>query len=265
MTCLARTHSAIRIQGQTLMEPLRIFIGYDSREPLAYHVCCHSILTKTSIPVSMTPLVLSSLRRIFTRERGPAESTEFTYSRFLVPYLSGYRGLSLFMDCDMLVRTDLLHMLVYHLADPHKAVWCCQHDYVPRDAVKFLGQVQTTYPRKNWSSLMLFNNDQCRALTPEYVNTATGAELHRFSWMPDSQIGSLPLEWNYLVGEDRQAPESPQVIHFTNGGPWFSEYAHVEYADEWKAVCDGMGGRLDGINTGVGNFGPASQAALVTG
>lgn len=241
---------------------LNIFIGYDSREPLAYHVCCHSILTRTSIPVSITPLVLSSLRRIFTRERGPAESTEFTYSRFLVPYLSGYQGRSLFMDCDMLMRTDLLHLFLHLLADPDRSVWCCQHDYIPKDTVKFLGQVQTAYPRKNWSSFMLFDNAKCRALTPEYVNTATGAQLHRFAWMPDAQIGALPLDWNWLVGE-YEKDDAASNVHFTNGGPWFAEYTSVDYADEWRTVCDDMGGRHTGCGLRAGDPGQTTSTPLV--
>lgn len=224
------------------MNALRIFIGWDSREPVAYHVLAHSILTRASAPVSITPLALPLLQSLMRRERGPLESTEFAFSRFLVPALCGYDGFAVFMDCDMICRTDIWRLVLRPLAarPGDHAIWVCPHDYTPRLATKFLGQVQTTYPRKNWSSLMVFDNAQCRALTLDYVNTATGKELHRFEWLRDDQIGHLPLSWNYLVGEDHQSTEPPNIVHFTNGGPYFSDYATCEYADEWFAERDRM-------------------------
>jgi hypothetical protein len=214
---------------------LRIFIGYDSKEPAAYHVLASSILRRASIPVSLIPLTRQSVSRIYTRERGPTEATEFSLTRFLVPYLSDYEGVSIFMDCDMLMRVDILELWLHMLAYPGKAVWCCQHDYVPKALVKFDGHEQTKYPRKNWSSFMVFDNSKCTSLTPQYVNTATGLQLHRFQWLTsDDQIGSLPLEWNWLVGEYEKNPTAKN-LHFTNGTPCFEEYAHCDHADEWWA------------------------------
>jgi hypothetical protein len=176
----------------------------------------------------------SQLRGIYTRARGPTESTEFSLTRFLVPYLSGYSGWTVFMDCDMLCRADVTELkgLVEKQAD--KAVIVCKHDYVPKTERKFLDQVQTKYPRKNWSSLMAFNNARCRALTPDYVNSATGLELHRFQWVDDALIGELPLEWNWLVGEYDYKPDA-RIVHYTLGGPYFDEYRACDYADEWFA------------------------------
>jgi hypothetical protein len=223
----------------TMGQALKIFIGWDSREPVAYSVLADSILRRASVPVSITPLSLSSLRRIYTRERGPTESTEFSLTRFLVPYLSGYSGVSLFMDCDMLCQGDVLDLLMYPLADPGKAVYVCQHEYTPRDETKFLGQPQTAYPRKNWSSLMLFENACCKALTPDYVNAATGLELHRFQWLQDDRIGSLPLAWNHLVGE-YPPNANAQVLHWTLGGPWFDAYRETDHADLWFSARQQM-------------------------
>lgn len=220
------------------MTDLRIFIGYDAREAVAYHVLAHSILSRASAPYSITPLALPQLGRAYTR--GPGGSTAFTFTRFLVPYLSNYEGLSLFLDCDILVQADITEVLLHPLLDPGRAVYVCQHDYVPRQSVKFLGAPQQAYPRKNWSSVMLFDNARCKALTPAYVNTASPADLHRFAWLSDAQIGSLPLEWNYLVGEDNQSPEPPKAIHYTNGGPYFPEYAGCDFADAWFAERDAM-------------------------
>lgn len=212
--------------------PLRIFVGYDSKEPLAYYVLAHSILRRTSLPVSIEPLALHQLRRIYTRERGPTESTEFSMTRFLVPYLCGYEGHAVFMDCDMLCRADVAELLLHAVAHPDKAVLVCQHEYTPKHATKFLGQAQTAYPRKNWSSLMVFNNRLCAALTPEYVNTATGLDLHRLNWIPDAWVGALPLEWNWLVGE-YEPNHSARMLHYTLGGPWFEEHAECDHAEDW--------------------------------
>ena len=209
-----------------------VFIGYDSRESVAYHTLAHSILRRASIPVAIAPVMQSQLKGLYTRPRGPTESTEFSLTRFLVPALSGYRGWSMFMDCDMLCRADIAELAALRDQAADKAVLVCKHDYVPKTRRKFLDQVQTKYERKNWSSLMLFNNERCRALTPQYVNNATGLDLHRFKWTDDASIGGLPLEWNWLVGEYDASPAA-KIVHYTLGGPWFDEYRTCDYAGEW--------------------------------
>jgi hypothetical protein len=218
---------------------LQVFIGYDPNETVAYHTLAHSILRRASIPVSVAPLMQSQLKGVYTRPRGPTESTEFSLTRFLVPHLSGYRGWSLFMDCDMLCRADIAGLAAYSERAADMAVLVCQHDYVPKTARKFLDQVQTKYPRKNWSSLMLFNNERCRALTPDYVNSASGLELHRFAWIEDARIGELPLEWNWLVGEYAHNPAA-KIVHYTLGGPYFDDYRGCDYAEEWFAERQAM-------------------------
>ncbi|WFU48967.1 glycosyltransferase [Sinorhizobium terangae] len=213
-----------------------IFIGFDSKEVVAYHVLCQSILEKSSIPVSFTPISLNNVERIFTRERNPLQSTEFSFSRFLVPYLSGYEGWSLFVDCDMLMRTDIAQL--WELRDDRYAAMCVKHNYVPKVETKFLGQVQTKYEKKNWSSVILFNNATCRKLDLNYVNTATGLELHQFKWLDsDDLIGELPPSWNWLVNEYEYSPDA-KLVHFTDGGPYFDEYRNDDYAEEWFAARD---------------------------
>lgn len=218
---------------------LDIFMGYDSREPIAYHVAAHSFLRRSSIPLAIRPLVQSQLRHVglYTRERKGVESTEFSMTRFLVPHLMGYKGWALFVDCDVLCLTDIAELWKEVETNPGKAVYVCQHDYTPKDAVKMDGQQQTVYPRKNWSSVMLFDCSKCTTLTPHYVNTTSGLELHRFYWVREQfeDIGALPLEWNVLVGEENQTTRPPKLIHYTNGGPWFRDYSNCPFADEWYA------------------------------
>ena len=181
-----------------------------------------------------TAINLANLKGVFTRPANAISSTEFSFSRFLTPYLSNYEGWSLFMDCDMLARADFAQ--VFALADDRYAVMVAKHDYTPRDAVKFESHVQTKYEKKNWSSVVLFNNARCRALDPAFVNTASGLELHQFKWLAsDEEIGALPLEWNWLVGEYDFNPDA-KVAHFTRGGPYFPAYADEDYSDEWRAV-----------------------------
>ena len=218
-----------------MSEPLDVWIGYDPAEAVASRVLAHSILRRATIPVRVHHLSRALVAGVYTRPRGPLESTEFSFTRFLVPYLSGYAGHALFLDCDMLCLADLAELLARADADPGRTVYVCQHDYTPRHAMKFANNVQTKYPRKNWTSLMLFDNARCRRLTPAYVNATEGLDLHRFWWTPDRDIGALPLEWNYLVDEPGQSPALPKIVHFTNGGPWFPDYAHVEHADRWRA------------------------------
>jgi hypothetical protein len=218
---------------------LRIFIGYDPRESVAFHVLSHSLLRRSSVPLSVSPLVRSQLKSLYTRPRGPTESTEFSITRFLVPALSGYQGWSIFMDCDMLCRADIARLAAQIERHPDKAVLVCKHDYTPRTERKFLGHVQTKYTRKNWSSLMLFNNARCRSLTSDYVNTASGLELHRFAWIDDASIGELSLDWNWLVGEYEYNPNA-RIVHFTIGGPYFAAYRDCDYAAEWFAERDSM-------------------------
>jgi hypothetical protein len=212
---------------------IRIFIGFDPRETVAWHVLCHSILARSSRPVSFVPLALEHLRDCFRRERDPLQSTDFSFTRFLVPHLSGFEGWSLFMDCDMLVRADIAEL--WDLRDDRYTVMCVKHEHRPLETVKFLGAPQTSYAKKNWSSVMLFNNARCRALTPDYVNAASGLELHQFKWVGgDDAIGELPKTWNHLVGHDALDPGAKNV-HYTVGGPYFKEYQACEHADEWHA------------------------------
>ena len=218
---------------------LSIYIGYDSKESVAFYTLAHSILRRASVPVSIAPVMQSQLKGLYRRPRGPTESTEFSLTRFLVPALSAFQGWSIFMDCDMLCRVDIAGLAAEIERQPDKAVLVCQHDYVPRTERKFLGQVQTKYPRKNWSSLMVFNNERCRALSPEYVNSASGLELHRFAWLDDRLIGALALQWNWLVGEYSHDPAA-RIAHYTLGGPWFDGYRDCDYADEWFAELESM-------------------------
>jgi hypothetical protein len=223
-------------EGQAMTA--RVFIGFDSKEVVAYHVLVQSILDHASIPVTFTPIALSTLSGVFRRERNQLQSTEFSFSRFLVPYLSGFEGWSLFCDCDMLFRADIAEL--WSLRDESFSVLCCKHDYQPKEDIKFLGQVQTKYEKKNWSSVMLFNNARCRALSAEYVNSATGLELHQFKWLgDDSLIGELPPRWNHLVGYSAPSRDV-SLVHFTLGGPYFDEYRDCEFAPAWRAELDAM-------------------------
>jgi hypothetical protein len=217
-----------------MKKPLQVMIGFDRNESVAYHVLAHSIMKRASRPVSITPLYLPQLKGdgTYTRLRGSTESTEFSMTRFLTPYLMGFEGVSVFLDSDMLCMDDICKLESIALSDPYKDVFVVKHDYEPKTKIKFLGQQQTAYPCKNWSSLMVFNGHRSpvRTLTPEYVNAAPPSELHQFKWAQN--VGELPSEWNHLVGEYMPDPNA-KLIHFTIGGPWFSEYQNCEYSKEW--------------------------------
>ena len=217
---------------------IRVFIGFDTREAVAFSVLSYSIHRRASQPVAITPLMLSQLGGLYARDKHPLQSTEFSFSRFLTPHLSGYSGWSVFMDCDMLMLEDVARL--WELRDERYAVMVVKHDHVPRETQKFLGMPQSRYEKKNWSSVMLFNNARCTALTPDYVNTASGLDLHQFKWLAsENEIGALPDHWNHLVGYNPPRHDAA-LVHYTLGGPYFPEYATCEYADEWRAERDAM-------------------------
>ena len=210
---------------------IRVFIGYDSREAVAFSVLGHSIHRHASAPVAVAPVMLDQLQGVYRRERNPLQSTDFSFSRFLTPWLCDFRGWAVFMDCDMLMRADIAQL--WQLRDERYAVQVVKHHHVPKEDTKFLGATQTKYEKKNWSSVMLMNCERCRALTPEFVNAASGLELHQFKWLESEElIGGIPSRWNHLVGYDPPRPDAA-LVHFTIGGPYFDEYRDCEYAEEW--------------------------------
>ena len=215
---------------------MKIYVGWDSREDIAYQVCQHSIKRKDP-DAEVIPLKQNDMRQegIYTREKDRLASTEFTFSRFFVPYLNDFKGWAVFCDCDFVWRIPSYELEQY--CDDSKAVVCVQHDYKPKESRKMDGQVQTVYPRKNWSSMVLWNcgHPKNKALTPELLNTESGKFLHRFSWLDDSDIGNLPLIYNWLVGWYKEPKDgTPKILHYTEGGPWFENYRDCEYADVWK-------------------------------
>jgi len=214
---------------------INLFVGFDPREAVAYHVFCSSIIQNTSVPVQITPLVLSQLQEF--NETHDDRSNDFVYSRFLTPYLSDFKGWAIFADGDMICQGDLKELI--DMADPSKAVMVVKHDYQTKATQKYLGNINENYPRKNWSSVILWNCDhpKHKILTPDFVSKQTGKFLHRFSWLDDQDIGELPLEWNWLASEYRVNREA-KLIHFTLGTPCFKDYKNSDMADIWYHYYD---------------------------
>lgn len=216
--------------------PFKIFVGYDPREDAAYEVCRHSLLKHSTIPLDIIPIKQSDLRAAghYWRDRGPTESTEFSFTRFLTPFLSGFRSWAMFVDCDFLYTDDIAKLL--SLTDDRYAIMCVHHVYQPKETTKMDGAVQTVYPRKNWSSMVLYNcaHPKNALLTPDLVSKESGAFLHRFMWLQDDDIGEVPFVWNFLVGHNKVDEGTyPKAIHYTMGGPWFERYKDCEFADLW--------------------------------
>ncbi|MBK92820.1 MAG: glycosyltransferase [Rickettsiales bacterium] len=216
----------------------KVFVGYDPREDIAYQVCKHSIARRNK-DVLVRPLIQKELREAgwYTRPIDPLSSTEFTFTRFLIPELCDYKGWALFMDCDMILLTDIQEL--FDQADDKYAVMCVHHDYTPREGMKMDGQKQVLYPRKNWSSVMLFNcgHPSNKQINSSVVNNIeiTGKYLHRFSWLKDSEVGQLSHEWNWLTDWYKEPEDGkPKLLHYTEGGPWFENYRDCDYHKEWK-------------------------------
>lgn len=204
---------------------LKIFIGWDSRFPEPAETLKYSILENSSIPLDIHFLVLNELN--LNREHDPLASTEFTYSRFLVPHLCDYQGKAIFMDNDMLCFGNIKDL--DDLEMDEYALRVVKHDHRPTNKIKMYGAIQTQYPRKNWSSLMIMNCSKLKLWTKEIVENESGSFLHQFKNIPDEMIGDIPDVWNTLDWMD----ENTKLIHYTNGGPWFKEYEHHVHADVW--------------------------------
>ena len=217
---------------------IRVFIGYSRAAPVASSVAAFSIARRASRPVAISHLALNQLGGVYTRPHHDMQSTDFSFSRFLTPYLCGFEGWAIFMDDDMLVQDDIAKL--WDLRDPAYAVQVVKHNHVPTEDVKFLDKVQTRYEKKNWSSVMLFNCAQCTALTPDFVNTASGLELHQFKWLgDDSRIGALPARWNHLVDYDPPSADAG-ILHYTIGGPFYDDFRNCSYSEEWFAEREAM-------------------------
>lgn len=212
------------------MKPIPIFIGYDPREAIAYHTCANSIIRHSSQPVSIIPLSLNLLQDY--TEIHTDGSNQFIYSRFLVPHLMDYKGHAIFIDGDMIVRSDIAEL--WALKDGAMDVQVVKHDYQTKMPVKYLGSKNENYPRKNWSSVIIWNCNAWtnRVLTPEFIQKSTGSELHRFTWILDSRVGELPKEWNWLPDEYGPNPDA-KLLHYTLGTPCFHEFATTPQGDEW--------------------------------
>lgn len=212
------------------MNPIPIFIGYDPREAIAYHTCVNSIIRNSSQPVAIVPVALNLFQDY--SETHTDGSNHFIYTRFLVPYLMQHEGWAIFIDGDMIVRGDISEL--WNLRELDKDVMVVKHDYKTRRTEKYLGAKNEDYPRKNWSSVILWNcnSHPNRRLTPEFVQRATGAELHRFSWLEDRRIGELPKEWNWLPDEYGSNPDA-KLLHYTLGTPCFHEFADTPQGEEW--------------------------------
>jgi lipopolysaccharide biosynthesis glycosyltransferase len=212
------------------MKPIPIFIGYDPREAIAFHVCANSIIRYASRPVAIIPLALNLFDDY--KETHTDGSNQFIYSRFLVPHLMNFQGHAIFIDGDMVVCDDIIKL--WDLRRLELDVQVVMHDYKTRMSEKYLGAKNEDYPRKNWSSVILWNCNSFpnRKLTPEFIQKSTGAELHRFTWLQDERIGELPPEWNWLP--DEYGPnEDAKLLHYTLGTPCFHEFATTNQGSEW--------------------------------
>ena len=215
------------------MVKLDIYVGYDGKvEPIAYHNFCQSVIEKSSIPVSFTPLALNTLKDY--EETHKDGSNAFIYSRFLVPYLNNFKGMALFLDGDMLVRSDVAELLWEFEQD--EAVKVVKHYYQTKHPIKYLGAKNEDYPKKNWSSVMLWNcgHHLNKQLTPKFVMEKDGKYLHRFEWLkyPEEQVGKLDESWNHLVTE-YDYDQDAKLAHFTLGTPCFNGYKDCDYSEEW--------------------------------
>ena len=212
---------------------IKIVVGFDQREAIAYHTFSQSVLEKSSLPVLFLPLSMNTLKGY--KETHNDKSNDFVYSRFLTPYLHNFEGWAIFADGDMVCQSDIKEL--WDLRDETKALQIVMHDYKTKFNQKYLGNTNENYPRKNWSSLILWNcsHPKHKVLTPDFISSQTGKYLHRFSWLEDEDIGELPIDWNWLAIEYSINPNA-KIIHYTLGTPCFKDYRNTEMAVTWHEV-----------------------------
>jgi lipopolysaccharide biosynthesis glycosyltransferase len=215
------------------MNRINIIVGFDQREAVAYHVFCQSVLQKASAPVQFLPLMSKSIPGY--KECHGDGSNAFTYTRFLSPWLMDYKGWTIFADGDMVCNEDIVNL--WNLRDPSKAVQVVKHSYKTKFHEKYLGNINEDYPKKNWSSLILWNceHPKNKQLTPELIQNKDGAFLHRFEWLDESEIGDLPTSWNWLATEYENNSHA-KLIHYTLGTPCFKQYKGADMAEYWHSV-----------------------------
>lgn len=214
---------------------LKIAVGYDEREAVAYHVFCESLIKNSSKPLAFIPLSLGLLHDVY-EEIHDDGSNSFIYSRFLIPWLCEFQGWTLYCDGDMVCQEDISK--IFNYCDDSKAVVVVRHNYKTKYSEKYLGDQNSDYPRKNWSSVILWNNSHPAnsVLTPEFVRLASGAYLHRFKWLDEDLIGDLPLGWNWLVREYESNLKAP-LLHYTIGTPCFKGYRNLGEEKIWASYC----------------------------
>ena len=220
---------------------LNIFIGFDQKEAIAYHTFVQSLIEKSSVPLSIIPLAENNLN--FYNESHSDGTNKFTYSRFLIPYLMNYNGWAIFVDGDMVCLSDIKELTSYF--DPKYAVSVVKHDYKTKQKLKYFGQKNEDYPRKNWSSVIIWNcsHPKNKQLNPSFVNNKEGSFLHRFKWLNDQEIGDLPKSWNWLAIEYPEK-DNLKLIHYTLGTPCFKDYANTSLSEFWKKAHQNL---LDGL------------------
>jgi len=213
-----------------MSEKINIYVGFDQKEAVAYHVFCQSLIDNSSLPLKISPMALKNLEKY--DEKHTDRSNDFVYSRFLIPFLNNFNGWALFVDGDMICQSDIREL--FDLRDDNKAVMVVKHNYETKQKKKYLGNINENYPRKNWSSVILWNcnHSKHKILTPTFVSEQTGKFLHRFSWLEDKDIGELPLEWNWLAIEYEDNTKA-KIIHYTLGTPCFSDYKNTAMAEIW--------------------------------
>ena len=207
-----------------------IFVGFDQKEAVAYHTFVQSLIESSSIPLSITPLSENNLN--IYDEKHTDGTNKFTYSRFLVPFLMNFNGWAIYFDGDMICVNDI-KKLMDHI-DENVAVKVVKHNYKTKQSKKYFGQKNENYPRKNWSSVILWNcsHPKNKILTPEFIERNDGAFLHRFKWLKDNEIGDLDKKWNRLAIEYEDIND-PNLIHYTLGTPCFKEYKNTAFSNYW--------------------------------
>jgi len=210
--------------------PIRVYVGTTASQELAFQVLAHSIRRHASMSVEIIPmrdLPVPIPKRPECRPRTP-----FSFSRFLIPALAGYRGRAVYLDADMLVFADIA------------SLW--QTSLNGADVLYIEQPVASARPDQ--FSVLLMN---CETLRWNIEGIVRGLDdrryayedlLHGFCVVPHERLAAgLPPSWNSL---ERYRAGETSLLHYTDmhRQPWVSldnPRGHLWIAELIRAVREG--------------------------
>jgi lipopolysaccharide biosynthesis glycosyltransferase len=200
-------------------ESIDIFVGADRSQLLAVAVLEHSIRRHTRRPAQVRPLIDLDLPE--PRDLRQGSRTNFSFARFAIPELCGYRGRALYLDADMLVFRDIGELWDI----PFEGASVAIQEEIPEHVVAH-DKPGAPARRVKQCSVMLIDCERARWDVRRIVAGLDGRYtyeelMYQLCILPEQEIRyAVPFAWNSLEHFD----EATRLIHYTDMDtqPWVS-------------------------------------------